>query len=108
MPRFFFHVHQNGLIYRDEVGQELINVDRAREEAELRAKDLLGSFIRDRRFIGDEAIEVTTAKGFLVTAVPLKIAMGLTLDGAEGGERHDSEAAIGLAIQRTRQTRSSR
>ncbi len=107
MPRYFFHVHQDGLIYRDEIGQELINVDRAREQAELRAKDLLASFIRDRRWVENEAIEVTTAKGKTVTTVPLKIAMGLTLDDVDAGGARDSEIAIASAVGRKKKISKS-
>jgi len=70
MARYFFHLHDHGIVYRDEEGAEFADDDAAREEALLSARELLGvSSLTVRQWLG-RSYEVSDETGRLVAVLP--------------------------------------
>ncbi len=80
MARYFFHYRDGDELYRDEEGEELETLDLVRLTAERHAKEILAELMHDHGTVIEQQVEATTEGGEVVTVVPIKVRMGLSLD----------------------------
>jgi hypothetical protein len=65
MPRYFFHVHLNGIVERDRVGLELGDLSEAISEAEQARRDIM----REDAIV-HLWLEVTDQDGCILAKIP--------------------------------------
>jgi len=85
MPRFHFDVHENGQFFRDEDGQDFVNVDVARKEAVL-----TGTSIARDAFVAGSADHVVVDVRKDEHAPCLKVS--ITLDVEEQADGYVAKA----------------
>jgi hypothetical protein len=72
MPRYYFNVRQDKVLLKDEEGEELANLDAAREEAVASAREILSeAALGGNAGESSSEIEVTDATGKTVLTVPI-------------------------------------
>lgn len=84
MPRFFFHIRENGGRTPDEEGLELPDLDAARQTAIAGARSIMCDTIMGGRLSLDGAIEVKDKDGALLFELPFREAV--EVPGIGGGE----------------------
>jgi hypothetical protein len=77
MTRFYFHIREDGLLQKDNIGVELPSVEHAREEAMASARDFLADRIRHGDELDDRQFEVWDEKGVPHFVLPFKGAIGI-------------------------------
>ena len=71
MGRFYFHLKDAGKLLKDPEGEDLPDIDAARQEALLAARDLLSDAIRSGRTKIPEAFVIADEEGRKLDVVPL-------------------------------------
>ena len=71
MARFYFHLQDGGNLVEDADGTELADVDAARQEAILAARDVLSDAIRAGRKKVPQAFVIADEAGRKLDVVPL-------------------------------------
>jgi hypothetical protein len=71
MARFYFHLQEAGKLHTDPEGTDLPDVNAARKEAILEARDLLSNAIRAGRAKVPEAFVIADEAGRKLDVVPL-------------------------------------
>jgi hypothetical protein len=70
MPLYFFHFHSNGNVAVDPEGQELPNLETAREEAIVGLREIAADRIRSGEPVGfSNRMEIANEAGELLLAV---------------------------------------
>ncbi len=69
MPRYYFNVYDD-IIAIDEEGLDLPNVEAARLQALIGARDLIATQVRHGYFVRSHWIDVTDERGELVLKLP--------------------------------------
>jgi hypothetical protein len=69
MPRYFFHVREGADISRDTEGQELPNVEAARQEAVSANREILGEKLLHGGSLNGRTIEIADETGRVVDEV---------------------------------------
>jgi hypothetical protein len=70
MPRYFFHVREGSSFHRDEEGQELANVEAARQEAINAAREMLGEkLLHGGGSLNHRTIEIADETGHVVDEI---------------------------------------
>ena len=70
MPRYYFHVRdRDGDLSRDEEGQDLPNLDAARNEAISANREMLGERLLHGGSLNHRQIEIADASGEILTIV---------------------------------------
>lgn len=77
MPRYFFHIRSSDGIIEDPDGSELPDLDAARLEAELSARDLLADLLRQGIALDGQAFEITDERGELLERMPFRSVLRL-------------------------------
>jgi hypothetical protein len=75
MARFYFHLQEGGNLLEDSDGTDLPDVDAARLEAILAARDILSDAIRTGRGKVAEAFVIADEAGRKIDVVPLSIVL---------------------------------
>ncbi|WP_426233552.1 DUF6894 family protein [Pararhizobium sp. DWP3-4] len=65
MPKFYFHLRDGDTFEEDTDGVELPDVDSARSEAIIAAREILAEQISFGLQVGDQTFEVTDEEGFM-------------------------------------------
>jgi hypothetical protein len=81
MARYYFHLQRGGQLIEDEQGEELPDLDQAREKALAAARELLAEAIRAGVDIPVDAIIVQDSSGEQRLFVPLTEALPKRLRG---------------------------
>jgi hypothetical protein len=69
MPRYFFHVREGSTLSRDTEGQELPNVEAARQEAVSASREILGDKLLHGGSLNSRTIEIADETGHVVDVV---------------------------------------
>lgn len=70
MPRYFFHVREGSSFHRDEEGQELPDVEAARQEAVNAAREMLGEkLLHGGGSLNHRTIEIADETGHVVDEI---------------------------------------
>jgi len=72
MPRYFFHIRSSDGIIEDPDGSDLPDLDAARREAELSARDLLADLLRQGVALDGQAFEITDEMGQILERLPFR------------------------------------
>lgn len=75
MTRYFFHIRDGGVLIEDPDGTECDNLDAARREAFVSARDLLAERLRSHEVLDGQTIEIWTEDGALVDVVLMRDAI---------------------------------
>lgn len=75
MTRYFFHIRDGGIVIEDPDGGEFPNLEEARAQAILSARELLAARLKSGQVLDGQIIEIATAEGAVVAVVPLKDAI---------------------------------
>ena len=76
MPHYFFHFRlSSGELQIDEIGLDLLDLDRVRAEAAAEAKALVKNAVERDVVIDGQAFEIMDEAGTLVLRYPLKKAI---------------------------------
>jgi len=76
VPRYFFHLHENGLVTEDEEGTPLSGDEAARDAAVRAARDVLAGAVMTGRLPLDDMIVVTDQVGRTIFSLSLAAAVG--------------------------------
>ena len=71
MPRFYFHLQQDGNLWKDDIGLELPSIEQARIEAVKGAADEARDRIIKGRPLGTDHYEVADDSGDTLLIIPL-------------------------------------
>jgi hypothetical protein len=77
VPRYFFHLHENGSVLVDEEGAMLTGDAAAREKAVRAARDLLSGAVLEGRLPLTDLIVVTDHIGQTVFSIRLGASVGV-------------------------------
>ena len=77
MPRYFFNIRSSEGIIRDPDGTELPDLEAARAEAELSARDLLADLLRQGVTLDGQAFEITDEMGQILERLPFRSVLRL-------------------------------
>ena len=80
MPRFFFHVRDDGRLFEDPDGGELPDLDAARAEAVAAAREVFTEQVRAGRPPSITQVEIRDGEGRLLDTVLIRDALGLRLN----------------------------
>ncbi len=69
MPRYFFHVREGSLLYKDQEGQELSDAEAARHEAISSSREMLGERLLHGGSLNHRTIEIADETGHIVDVV---------------------------------------
>lgn len=72
MPRFYFHLRDGDTYDEDADGVELPDIDNARTEAVVAAREILAEQITLGIPVGDQVFEVTNEEGLIVFALAFR------------------------------------
>jgi len=72
MPRFYFHIRDGERLIKDPEGSELSDLESARAEALVGARELLAAKLKAGEVIDGQRFEIVDEGGNLLTVVPLK------------------------------------
>jgi hypothetical protein len=72
MPRYFFHIRSSDGIIQDPDGTELPDIDAARMEAELSARDLLADLLRQGIRLDGQMFEISDSDGKVLETLPFR------------------------------------
>lgn len=72
MARFFFHVRDDKNYIQDDEGQELPDLDAARDEATVAARQLLSEALLQGNGLIDRQFEIADAQGVICAVVPFR------------------------------------
>ena len=75
MPRYFMHIRRTGSLSTDPEGVELPDLEQARREAQLDARELIADRIRSGKMIGDDRFEIADERGNILAMVPFRDAI---------------------------------
>lgn len=75
MARFYFHLQEAGKLHTDPEGTDLPDVDAARQEAILAARDILSEAIKAGKSKVAEAFVIADEAGRRLDVVPLAVAL---------------------------------
>ncbi|HWF64548.1 MAG TPA: hypothetical protein VN685_08060 [Rhizomicrobium sp.] len=67
--RYFFHIRDEGGLIMDREGTELPDIDAARKEARLSARDFAMDDLRGGRRVAERRIEITDGEGLMLEAL---------------------------------------
>jgi hypothetical protein len=77
MKRYFFNTRDGDLFTKDEEGSELPDLDAARHEAILAAREMMAEMLLEGRVVDGQVFEIMDEDDLLVAKVPFKSAMRL-------------------------------
>jgi hypothetical protein len=86
MTRYFFHLHEDGDVTRDEEGREYTSIDAARSAAMRDARSIIAADVERGRLDLSGRIEVHDGQGQVVLIVTFEEAVG-RLDSQAAPER---------------------
>jgi len=72
MPRYYFHIKDEGETIHDREGIELRDLDAVREEATESAREMMSEEILEGHGPGDRAFVVTDEHGHVVLTFPFR------------------------------------
>lgn len=72
MPRYYFHVREGAELARDTEGQELPNVEAARQEALNANREIIGERLLHGGSLNHRQIEIADETGHIVDVIPAK------------------------------------
>ncbi|HET7086688.1 MAG TPA: hypothetical protein VFI23_18115 [Rhizomicrobium sp.] len=72
MPRYFFHIREGSVFYRDEEGQELADAEAAREEAINTAREILSEKLLHGGSLNHRTIEIADETGYVVDEINVR------------------------------------
>lgn len=72
MTRFFFHVRDDKTYIKDAEGQELPDLDAARDEATVAARQLLSEALLQGNALIDRQFEIADAQGIVCAVIPFR------------------------------------
>jgi hypothetical protein len=78
VTRYFFHLHECGVLIADDEGQELDDAQAARRQAVLEARHVMAAEVQAGRLCLSCRIEVVDAADRAVLTLPFKEALELT------------------------------
>lgn len=78
MHRFFFHLHECGVVTQDEEGRMLPSFEVALEEAVAAARDLMAAEVKSGRLCLGCHIEIVDAYGITLAIVPFDEAVSVS------------------------------
>jgi hypothetical protein len=76
MTRYFFHLHEDGDVTRDEEGREYASIDAARSAAMRDARSIIAADVERGRLDLSGRIEVHDSQGQVVLIVTFEEAVG--------------------------------
>lgn len=71
MPRFFFHLHDDGVAHDDE-GRELADIEAAKREGIKGGRELMCEQLRNGSLVLNHLIEVEDESGNTVATIPFR------------------------------------
>jgi hypothetical protein len=77
MPKYVFHIREDGVLDRDEDGIDLPNADVAYKEAINAAREMLAEKVLKGDVIDGQRFELTTEDGILLCEVPFRALLRL-------------------------------
>jgi len=69
MPRYYFHIREGSTFDRDEEGQELPDVEAARQEAISAAREILGERLLHGGSLINRSVEISDETGHVVDEI---------------------------------------
>jgi hypothetical protein len=92
MPRFHFHFWEHGVLLEDPEGQELSDLDRARNQAILAAREIMSEKLAAGRSPDHSRFEIADEAGKVVLIVPFTDAYSDEWQGAATPRRRNATA----------------
>jgi hypothetical protein len=75
VPRYYFNIRDKIRLEQDVEGADLPNLDDARQEAIMAAREILADRLLRGEVLGDDVFEITGDDGAVLETVPLRIAL---------------------------------
>jgi hypothetical protein len=72
MPRYYFNIHDDAGVIRDEEGMELPDLAAARTEAQEGARELLADALRAHKDVNGKRMEITDADGTVLESFKVR------------------------------------
>ena len=72
MPRFYFHICDAEGMSHDEEGSDLPDIDAARREAKASARDLITEYMKNRKPINGQTLQIADADGNVLEIMDLR------------------------------------
>jgi hypothetical protein len=77
MPRYFLHIRDGDRYIADDEGSDLPDLDAARAEAVLGAREIMAEKLRAGEVLNGETIEITDAEGVVLEVVTFRSVLKL-------------------------------
>ena len=77
MPRYHFHIRENGILREDAEGEEFEDIEHATEEAVRAARELLPEKVAAGALIDGQVFEITDELGSIVQKVSFRSVLRL-------------------------------
>jgi hypothetical protein len=84
VPRYYLHIRSGDELIVDEEGSDLPDLEAAREETLLGARDMLVENFRAGEALDGDVVEITDEGGNLLDTVPVRYALHLAKDQLDG------------------------